>query len=504
MEAIRNMHSQVDQISPVVVEVKIEVPWAKVNENLEGAYRNLQRTARVRGFRPGKVPRNVVKSLLGKSVEREVTTRLMEEGLAEAVREHSLEPVAMADVDPPAIAQGQPLSFTAKLEVKPKIDAIDTSSLVVQRKLDDVTDAEVEQEIERLREQNAELVTPEPPRPARKGDILTLKIDVSVDGKPRPDLSSDDSRAELGSERLLAEIEAGLAGAKVGETKEITLTFPEDYGHEPLRGQAAVFSVQVKDMQEKVLPEVDDDFARDLEHDSLDALRKDILKRLHETAERRAEAQVREQVVDKLVDANPIPVPPSLIERQQHAMMNELFQLQQMLGRPIPFDDQMQSEMQQRAERKIRAGLLFGAMADQQKIEVSDEDLEARMKEIADQSGKHVAKVRAEYQGERRDSLRSQLLQNKLLEYLLSRATITDAGPNEPEGEPKAPKAAKAKPEGEEKAAAKKPKTEAKAKTQAKAKTEAEAEAKTESRPKKTKAATKTKKAGKAASGDDE
>jgi len=259
-----------------------------------------------------------------------------------------------------------------------------------------------------------------------------------------------------------------------------------------------VFKVQVKSMQEKVLPDVDDDFARDLEHDSLEALRTDIVKRLQETADRRAEAQVREQVVDKLIDANPIPVPPSLIERQQHAMMNELFQLQQMLGRPIPFDDQMQSEMQQRAERKIRAGLLFGAMADQQKIEVSDEDLEARMKEIADQSGKHVAKVRAEYQGERRDSLRSQLLQNKLLEYLLSRATITDAGPDAAAEKPAvAAKAAKAKPEpegAEDKAPAKKRKT------------AAPAEAQSESKPKKPKAAaSKTKKkAGEAASDDDE
>jgi trigger factor len=475
------MHSQVDQISPVVVEVKIEVPWAKVNENLEGAYRNLQRTARVRGFRPGKVPRNVVKNLLGKSVEREVTTRLMEEGLAEAVREHSLEPVAMANVDPPAIAEGQPLSFTAKLEVKPKIDAIDTSSLVVERKIDAVTESEIEQEIERLREQNSELVTPEAAREARKGDVLTLKIDVTVEGAPRPDLSSDDSRAELGSERLLTELEEGLVGMRVGEFKNIDLTFPEDYGHEQLRGKAARFQVLVKDMQEKVLPDVDDDFARDLEHDSLAALRGDVQKRLTEAAERRAEAQVREQVIDKLIDSNPIPVPPSLIERQQQAMLQELFQLQQMLGRPIPFDDQMQSEMLQRAERKIRAGLLFGAMAEQQKIEVSDEDLEARMKEIADQSGKHVAKVRAEYQGERRDSLRSQLLQNKLLEYLLSRATITDAGSDAAAGQ--AAKAdAPAKTEGE----ATGPKPRAKKKAAA---TEGE------TKPKKAKAGSKTKKA---------
>ena len=110
-------------------------------------------------------------------------------------------------------------------------------------------------------------------------------------------------------------------------------------------------------------------------------------------------------------------------------MLEELQQLQQMLGRPLPWGGAMQEEMQKRAERKIRAGLLLAALAEQQKIEVTDDEVEAKLKEIADQGGKHVAKVRAEYQGERRDSLRSQLLQNKLLEYLVSQATITDAAP---------------------------------------------------------------------------
>lgn len=432
------MQSQVDQISPVVVKVKVEVPWAKVNENLEGAYRNLQRTARVRGFRPGKVPRHVVKNLLGKSVEQEVTSRLVEEGLAEAVREHSLEPVSMSEMDPPTLAHGQPLSFTAQLEVKPKIESVDTSSLDVERKLEAPTEAEIESEIERLREQNSEVVAVEPARPAAQGDILTLKLDVSVEGEPRPDLSSDDTRATLGEERLLPELEAGLTGARVGDDKEIALTFPEDYGHEALRGKSASFKITVKEMHTKVLPEVDDEFARDLDHESLAAMREDIRKRLHDAAERKAESLLREQVIDKLIDANPVPVPPSLIERQQQAMLSELFQLQQMFGRQLPFDAEMQSGMQQRAERKIRAGLLLGAIADQEKIDVSDQDLEAKLTEIAEQSGKHVAKVRAEYQGERRESLRSQLLQDKLLEYLLSRATITDAG-SAPDAEAAAP-----------------------------------------------------------------
>jgi trigger factor len=421
------MHSQIDQISPILVEVKVEVPWAKVNESLEVAYRNLQRTARVRGFRPGKVPRNVVKSLMGKNVERDVSSQLVEEGLGEAVKQHALDPVSVSQMDSPALAQGQAFSFTAKLEVKPKIDKVDTSSLVVQRPRESVEESDIARELEQLREQNAELVALTESRPAREGDILTLDIEVTVEGQPRSDLSSTDTRAELGSERLLAEIEAGLAGASAGEQREVSLTFGDDYGHEALRGKPAMFKIRVKQIQEKVLPELDDELAKDLEHESLDALRADVHKRLTDAGQRRADTQLREQVVERLIEANPVPVPPSLVERQERAMLAELYQLQQMLGRPIPFDEEMHAQMHQRAERKIRAMLLLSALAEQQKIAVTDEEVEAKLKEIADQSGKHIAKVRAEHQGERRETLHSQLLHNRLLEYLLSQATISDA-----------------------------------------------------------------------------
>ena len=421
------MQSQVDQISPVLVEIKVEVPWAKVNENLEGAYRNLQRTARVRGFRQGKVPRNVVKNLMGKSVQREVTTRLVEEALAEAVTTHALDPVAMSAMDAPEqLTEGQAFSFSAKLEVKPKIEHVDLGSLTVNRSVTPVTDADVDREVEKLREQNSELIAPDPPRAAQAGDVLALHIEVSVDGKPRPDLTSEDSRAELGSGRLLSELDEGLRGVNREEHREISLTFPEDYGHDELKGKPAIFKVLVKELFAKVLPDIDDDLARDLDHESLEAMRSALRKQLEGEATRRADAAVREALVDKMIDANPVPVPPTLLERQEQSMMRELFQLQQMLGRPLPMDGDMHHEMHERAERRIRAGLLFGALAEQEKIDVSAADVEKRLAEIAEQSGKHVAKVRAEYQGERRESLQSQILQNKLLEYLMSRATITD------------------------------------------------------------------------------
>ncbi|MGD8860144.1 MAG: trigger factor [Myxococcales bacterium] len=461
------MQSAVDQISPVLVEVTVEVPWDKVNTSLDNAYKAVQRQARVRGFRPGKVPRGVVKQLMGKSVEAEVTQNLIQEAIGNAVDEHSLEPLAMPEVDTPSIEQGQPLKFKAKLEIRPKIESVNTGGLEVERKLESVTDADVDKEIERMREQNAELAPPDPPRPAQSGDTATIDIEVEVEGDPREDLSSADARAELGVGGLLPEIEEALIGASVGDEKAAELTFPEDYGHEGLRGKHASFKLRVKELQEKQLPELDDEFAKDLEHESLEALRKDVRERLEATAERRTEALVREQVIEKLIDNNPLEVPPSLVERQKRAMLGEFMQFSQMMGQQMPFDEEMFAEIGTRAERKVRAGLLFGAIADEQKLEVSDEDIDAKLAEIAEQTGKHIAKVRAEYQGEQRDQLRTQLLESKLLEYLLSQATITDveadAGDAQAGAETEAAEKKPAKKKAAKKKAAKKKPTKKKA-----------------------------------------
>ena len=423
------MQAQVDRVSPVLVEIKVEVPWTKVNEHLEQAYRTLQRTAKVRGFRPGKVPRSVVKGMMSKSIEQDVQNRIVEEQLGEVVKEHKLEAIAMTSMDAKGISEGTPFAFTAKLEVRPTIDKVDTSDLKIERTLDAVSEEAVDNEIARLREQNAELRAPEPARAAKDGDVLALNIEVTVEGEARPDLSSTNTRAELGAKRLLEPLEQGLQGVSSGETREVNMTFPDDYGHEPLRSKAAVFKITVTDVQEKILPAIDDDFARDLEHESVAAMKAKIRGDLEATAKRKSDAQVREAVVEKLIDTNPVPVPPSLVERQQRQMIGELMRFQQQFGDQMPFGDELFSGLRERAERKVRAGLLFGAVATQQALEVSDADVEGELAKIAEQSGKHIAKVRADYTGERRDGLRMQILENKLLEYLISQATITDAAP---------------------------------------------------------------------------
>ena len=420
------MQSQVDEISPVMVEVKVEVPWPTVKKELDQAYRQVQKRAKVRGFRPGKVPRSVLKNLMGSSVNGEVMNSLVQQGLGSAIDEHALHPVATPKIDEASITEGEPFCFAAKLEVRPKIDELKLDDLKVERKLEKIDDAAVDQKIEALRDQNADLVAPEPARPAKAGDQLTLSLKLELDGTVRDDLSSEDTKVELGAGRLLEEMEAGLVGMQVGEEKAIDLAFPEDYGHPELKGKPAHFTVKLKELLEKQLPEVDDEFAKDLDHESLEAMRNSIREDLERQAEQRAEALLKEALVDGLVDANPIPLPPSLVEQQRIGAIQEMLRFQQMLGQEMSFDEDMNERMGKEAERKVRAGLLFGEIAKREEMEVTSEEVDAELTKIAEQSGKHLAKVRAEYQGQGRERLETRILENKLLEYLRAKATISE------------------------------------------------------------------------------
>jgi trigger factor len=427
------MQSQVHEIDPVTVELEVEVPWDRVQKSLNAGYGKLQKQARVRGFRPGKVPRNVLQQLYGKQVKSEVIATLVEEGLIEAVQEHELPVVASPQVESlPAIEKGRPLAFKAKLEVRPKVEEVDTSGLELKRPPVEVSDEEVDAEIERLREQHAEILTPEEPRPAKEGDMLTIDYTVEIDAEEKPEMGATGRTVELGGGRLLPEFEEGLVGKKPGEQVDIRVAYGEDTPNEELKNKRALFKVTIQELREKVLPELDDELAKDLgEYETLEELRAKTREQLEEAAKNRADSALREQAIEALVEKNPIPVPPSLVSQQEAQMRQEFAFFMQMAGQAGGLDPELESSMHERAENKVRAGLLMGALADQQGLKVEPEEVDAKLQEIADETGKHIAKVRVEYAGERRESLENRILEDKLLDYLLGQATVTEAPPEE-------------------------------------------------------------------------
>lgn len=427
-EARTLMQSQVSEIDPVTVEIQVEVPWDRVQKGIDETFTKLQKTARVKGFRPGKAPRSVLQQLFSKDVKAEVVSNLVEESVIAAVRQHDLPVVSNAMMaERPEIADGKPLSFKVKFEVRPKVEDLKTT-LALSRPAGAVADAEVDAEVQRLREQHAIVRPIEQERPAKKGDVLVIDYSIMVDGEAKPDMNGEGRTIQLGEGRLLDEIDAGLEGMKVGETKNIEVARPEGDANQELAGKKTVFTVVVKELRERILPELDDEFAKDVgEYQTLLELRLKLRERLEESAKARVESQLREQAVEKLVEANPIPVPPSLVDQQLRAMVGEYFQIMKMIGQKPDMDQGGFDEMKKRAEQKVRAALLLGELSRKAEIKVAPEEIDAKMREIAERTGKHVAKVKADYAGEKREQLETQVLEDKLIAHLLAHATITDA-----------------------------------------------------------------------------
>jgi trigger factor len=424
------MQAQLSTIDPVTVELQVEVPWDRIQKGMEAEFGKLQKTARIKGFRQGKAPRNVIVQLFTKNVRDEVMSNVVNQSVVEAVQKHEL-PVVSTPVlkDAPKLVDGGPLSFTVKIEVRPTIEKLDTA-LELVRRTKVIGDAEVDADLERMRQSHAVVEPVEGSRPAQKGDLLTIDYKISVDGTPQPDGQSQ--RVELGTGSLLPELEAGLTGMSIGDTKAMSVLRPADDTNKELAGKTLSFDVTLKEIRERKLPALDDEFAKDVggEFKTLAELRAKTKERLEESAKAQAERVLRDAAIDKLVEKNEIPVPPSLVDQQLRAMLQEFMQLFRQMGQAPQLNNAMVEEMKPRAAAKVRAGLLLGELSRKASITVSAEDVEARLKELADRTGKHIAKLRVEYQGEKREQLETQLLEDKLIKHLLAGATITD-GPFE-------------------------------------------------------------------------
>ena len=422
------MESEVREISPVLVEVTVQVPWDRIQKDLDDTYKEIGKTARVRGFRPGKVPRDVVKQVYGRQVAAQVTGTLVEQGLMEAVQKHELHIVAQPEMEQaPALQKGKPLTFKATVEVRPKIDEVVTEGLEAWQQPVEIPNEDVDAEVERLQHQHAEIQVPDPMRPAKEGDLITIDYTVSVDGEVKEALGAEGRQVEIKDEHLLPALKDALLGMQPGDEKTVDVEFEEDHPNDELKGKTARFTIHAKELHEKLLPELDDEFAKDCgDYETLLELRLKIREGLEASAKQRAEADLKDQLIDNLIELNDIPVPPSMVQQQQQMMMYEMAQFMQLAGqRGAPGADFF-AGIQERAKRRVQAGLLLGSLARQENIEVSDADLDAKFQEIADRTGKHVAKVRADYQESQRDALQSQLLEEKVMALLTERAKINE------------------------------------------------------------------------------
>ncbi len=423
------MQVNVQKLSPVLVEFDVRIDADKVKVEVEKAYQSLARNARVSGFRKGKAPRRVLTHVFGARVAADVTQRLVDETFPKAVSEQKLQPVTAPAIEPSALEEAAEFTYKARFEVLPEITTVNYEGLTAQRPKVQVKDEEVEAQIEQLRRAHSTLEAPKEPRPAAKGDVLSVDVSVEVDGKSVADAEAKDMQTELGGGMLLAELDAALTGKQLGEVAEATLDMPANHPHSGLRGKKATFRLTVKDIKERVLPAADDELAKDAgDFENIGALRAKIRESLEKQAKEQSDNVLAERLVAELVKANDVLAPPSLVERQLEATRQEILQRARMQGQnATALGGELEQRVRADSELKVKAGLLMAEIAKKEGMKIGDPEIEEGLTELAEQTGKNINKLRAEYREPRkRELLVGMILENKVLDLIESKAKIED------------------------------------------------------------------------------
>ncbi len=438
MAAATNVKTTVEELPESRVRVAAEVTPQEVQRRVNEAAGKLGRDLRMPGFRKGKVPAPVVIQRVGREAVLDDAVRAtLPRWYVEAIDEAGLKTVGEPDVELGDLpAEGQPLTFTIEIGVRPTATIGDIAKLDVTKREAEVDDAAVDEQIETLRQQLGRLETVE--KTSENGDFVVIDFKGSIDGEDgeRDYFAGGEGRdhlLELGSGQFIPGFEEQLVGLKAGDEKVVELTFPEDYGSAPhLAGQPAQFEVTVNEVKAKQLPELDDDFATEAGgFDSVDELREDIASRMREADERKIEAEFREAALDAVVEGATVEIPDSLVEARARELWDQM--LHSLSHRGITKDaylriaqkteDELLAEARPDAEQALRREAVLAAVIEAESIEPSDGDILDALQDTALQQGTKPEKLRKrlEQQG-RLDELKDDLAQRQAVELLAERA----------------------------------------------------------------------------------
>lgn len=406
----------------------VEVPAEKVSAEIEQAYAALARAAKVPGFRPGRVPRTVLERLFGDRVRGEVFARLIQDSYREVIEARHIEPLGQPEIVTEQAQPGEALRYSATVEVKPDLVIDGYTGIEVERPTVTITDADVDAVLERLRHRFAQLRPITERSQVALGDVVTLdyvaRTDDRVVGR------GEGREVEIGTNGFPVGFDDQMIGSDVGSERRFRLIYPAEAEPQELAGKTVEFQVRVRGLSHKDLPALDDEFAKDHgECETLSGLRQQIRQRLEEEARQGADDAVRERLLAQLGATHEIPVPAALVRQRTDGLIDDV--LQDWKRRRIhPRDEaraveELRAQLEPRAHQQVKAALLLEAIAQQEQITVSEDELETRIGELAAAAGSAAERIRALYTDERvRRQLRVRMLQSRALDVVLARASV--------------------------------------------------------------------------------
>lgn len=409
-------------------ELELEIPAEKVTKATEKVAKEIARIARVPGFRPGKAPVTIIRRRFASDIRSEVMQQLMPERIEEAVTEKKLTPVTTPQVDNVDFSEGGPLKFRAVFEVLPEFELKDYQGLDIEVESVEVTEEDVNKALGEMRERAATYV-PVEGRAIGDGDYAQLKLMGTPAGGGEP-LRAENVMCHIGAEETLDAFNQYLRGAQAGETKRFDLTYPADYPDQKLAGKVYHYVADISAVKEKKLPELNDDFAKDVsDAKTLDELKGKIRQSLEAARDQRQKQLTQDSILKKLVEANEFPVPEALIEQQMDARLERAVRTLAAQGvdpRAVNVDwVALRRRQRDRATEDVKAELILDRIATAEKVEADEKELDERIAALAERSGESATAVRARLTKDGAlDRMKSKLRSDKTLEWLQQHAHI--------------------------------------------------------------------------------
>ncbi|WP_053218993.1 trigger factor [Virgibacillus senegalensis] len=406
----------------------IEVEAEKFDKALDQAFKKVVKQVQVPGFRKGKMPRGLFEQRFGvESLYQDAVDIILPEAYTNAVEETGIEPVDQPEVDVTQIEKGQPLIFTAQVTVKPEVKLGEYKGLEVEEEDTEVTDEDVEHELSHMQEHQAELVVKEEGT-VEEGDTVVIDFEGFVDGEAFEGGQAENHQLEIGSGSFIPGFEEQLIGKETGADTEVQVTFPEEYHAEELAGKEATFKVKIHEIKGKELPELDDEFAKDVDEDveTLEELRNKTRDRLKEQKETDADNKKRESLIEQASDNAEADIPEPMVNTELDRMVKEFEQRLQMQGMTMDMyyqfsgtdESALKEQMKDDAEKRVKTNLTLEAIANQEEVEVTDEDVDKELESMASMYQTEVDQLK-QMLGGNTDAIKEDLKFKKAIDFLV-------------------------------------------------------------------------------------
>lgn len=414
-----------------MVKLVIEASAEEFEAGLNAAYNKNKNKISVPGFRKGKAPRKMIEQLYGSQIFFEdAANEIIPDAYADAAKESGLDIVSQPKVSIEQLEAGKPFIFAAEVAVRPEVELGEYKGVEVTKADAEVTDADVEEELKKVQDQNSRTVSVED-RAVKDGDMTVIDFEGFIDGEAFEGGKGENYPLTIGSHSFIDTFEEQMIGMNIGEEKELNVTFPEDYHAENLKGKPATFKVTVKEIKEKQLPELDDDFAQDVsDFDTLAEYKDDLKKKIAERKESEAKAKKESEAIEKVVEAAKMDIPQAMIDTQVNRMLEDFAMRLQQQGLSVEqyfqytgmTADKIMEEMKPEAVKRIKNSLVLEAVAKAENIEVSEEEFEAELQKMADMYKMEIEKIKEFMQAAEAKQMKDDIAIQKAVELIVSSA----------------------------------------------------------------------------------